>query len=109
MQLVCEGLKKQSGDMYGGAHYITSADVTAQGKAIHEAAVKFGDGKTLPFAPCKRYYNPWGSDEDGSKIRMYGCRLHSDLREKRVRSEGYRAGEKNLEEFWGEVPERPNK
>jgi len=95
--------------MYGGAHYITSADVTAQGKAIHEAAVKFGDGKTLPFAPCKRYYNPWGSDGDGSRIRMYGCRLHSDLREKRVRSEGYRAGEKNLEKFWGEDMQRPKK
>ncbi len=32
--------------------------MTPQGRAIKEAAVKFGDGKTLPFAPCKKGYIP---------------------------------------------------
>jgi hypothetical protein len=69
--------------MYGGSHYIQSADATAQGKAIAKAAQKFGDGKTLPFPPCKRYYNPYLEEENGVKKEMYACRLHHELRKKR--------------------------
>ena len=41
-----------TGDMYGGSHYIMSAaaELTPQGKAILEAAQKFGDGKSLPVS-----------------------------------------------------------
>jgi hypothetical protein len=87
--------------MYGGGHYIQSADATAQGKAIAKAAHKFGDGKTLPFPPCKRYYNPY-LEENGVKKEMYACRLHHELRKKRVmREKGvWRGGEKRLDEFW---------
>mmetsp|Transcript_10842 Transcript_10842/g.19188 ORF Transcript_10842/g.19188 Transcript_10842/m.19188 type:complete len:138 (-) Transcript_10842:154-567(-) len=86
--------------MYGGNHYIISAaaDLTPQGRAISEAASKFGDGKTLPFLPCKRYFNPHA--ENGS--RMFACRLHNELRMKRLKKEGgkWRDGEKHLDEFW---------
>ena len=85
--------------MYGGSHYIQSAaaNLTDQGKAILEAAKKFGDGKTLPFAPCKRYYNPYYS-----KIKMYACRLHNEKRKKRLKKEAgqWRKGEKHLDSFW---------
>lgn len=75
-----------------------AADLTPQGRAILEASSKFGDGKTLPFTPCKKYYNPFS--ENGT--RMYACRLHSDLRMKRLKKEGgiWRDGEKRLDEFW---------
>mmetsp|Transcript_7189 Transcript_7189/g.17525 ORF Transcript_7189/g.17525 Transcript_7189/m.17525 type:complete len:151 (+) Transcript_7189:298-750(+) len=46
--------------------------MTLQGRAIKRAAIDFGDGKTLPFAPCKRGYAPWvevrpKSRSDGAK------------------------------------------
>ena len=124
--------------MYGGGHYVMSAarDMTPQGKAIWNAACVFGDGKSLPFAPCKRYYNPYsfcftdnGNGEDGEytdkdedvggggggkkkkkkmnkqkKERMYACRIHNDLRKKRLKREGgkWRGGEKALDDFWME-------
>lgn len=87
--------------MYGGSHYIQSADLTAQGRAIVKTAQRFGDGKTLPFPPCKRYYNPY-LEVDGVKTKMYACRLHHELRKKRVMKEKgvWRCGEKRLDEFW---------
>lgn len=94
------GWPLKTGDMYGGGHYIASAaaHITPQGHAIFEASSKFGDGKTLPYPPCKRYYNPFA--EDGR--RMYACRLHSELRMKRLKKEGWkwRGGEKPLYDFW---------
>ena len=90
--------------MYGGNHYIASTDTTAQGRAIVAAAVKFGDGRTLCFTPCKRYYNPYSYSIDRGdgkrRVRMYGCRLHSEARERRVKKEGWRAGEKRTSDFW---------
>ncbi|KAL7438239.1 hypothetical protein ACHAXM_006103 [Skeletonema potamos] len=97
--------------MYGGSHYIQSAaaDMTDQGRAILEAAQKFGDGKTLPFPPCKRYYNPYSEiKHDGeNKTRMYACRLHNEQRKKRLKKEGgqWRKGEKHLDFFWTENEE----
>eukprot|EP00571_Detonula_confervacea_P009286 CAMPEP_0172322670 /NCGR_PEP_ID=MMETSP1058-20130122/46545_1 /TAXON_ID=83371 /ORGANISM="Detonula confervacea, Strain CCMP 353" /LENGTH=123 /DNA_ID=CAMNT_0013038477 /DNA_START=330 /DNA_END=701 /DNA_ORIENTATION=+ len=83
-----------------------AADLTPQGRAILEAASKFGDGKTLPFTPCKKYYNPFS--ENGTP--MYACRLHSDLRMKRLKKEGgkWRGGEKHLDDFWKDKKERKN-
>lgn len=93
--------------MYGGNHYIISAaaDSTPQGRAISKAASKFGDGKTLPFPPCKRYYNPHAENGD----RMYACRLHNELRMKRLKKEGgiWRRGEKPLDDFWSHRKEGP--
>lgn len=114
--------------MYGGNHYVTSATAlakggvdgrgggtaaaaaysTPQGMAIKEAATKFGDGKTLPFLPCKRFYNPYGVDKDtGKRVRMYACRLHHEKRLRRVMKEGgkWRGGEKPLDFFWSEYDE----
>jgi hypothetical protein len=102
---VC-GYPLHNGDMYGGAHYIQSAssDLTPQGRAIQEAAVKFGDGKSLPFPPCKRYYNPYSvCKTTGRRRKMYACRLHNELRMKRVSKEGrWRDGEKQLDWFWND-------
>ena len=46
------GWPLNTGDMYGGSHYIKSAaaDLTPQGRSILEAAWKFGDGKSLPVS-----------------------------------------------------------
>ena len=80
-----------------------AADMTDQGRAILNAAKKFGDGKTLPFPPCKKYYNPYSEiNEDGVKTRLYACRLHNEQRKKRLKKEGgrWRKGEKHLDFFW---------
>ena len=71
--------------------------MTPQGRAIMEASVKFGDGETLPFTPCKKGYIPV---IDG--LRMYACRLHNEDRKKRLAKENgkFRRGEMNLEHFW---------
>lgn len=73
------------------------ATLTAQGIAIREAACHFGDGKTLPFSPCKRGYIPV---VDGG--RKFACHLHHKMREKRFNEEGgkFRLGEKPLTDFW---------
>jgi len=57
---VC-GYPTRNGDLYGGGHYIelSSATLTIQGRAIKEASMKFGDGNTLPFTPCKKGYKPY--------------------------------------------------
>ena len=34
------------------------------------------------------------------RVRMYGCRLHSEARERRVKKEGWRTGEKRTSDFW---------
>ncbi|KAG7336545.1 hypothetical protein IV203_029204 [Nitzschia inconspicua] len=80
---VC-GYPTNGGDLYGGAHYLpsASASLTLQGKAIQQAAVDFGDGKTLPFTPCKKGYQPLIKGK-----RMVACLLHNAHREKRLQKE----------------------
>ena len=95
-----------------------AAEATPQGRAIAEAARKFGDGKTLPFPPCKRYYNPY-SETNVTTTRMYACRLHNDARSSRLKREGkWRDGEKHLDFFWqgdcnkgatDKAPDKPTK
>ena len=91
--------------MYGGSHYIMSAaaDITPQGKAILEATRRFGgkDSHSLPFPPCKKYYNPYCKE---TSERLFACRLHNDMRKKRLKKENWkwRPGEKNLDMFWTE-------
>lgn len=79
--------------------YIDSscAQLTPQGRSIKAVAVKFGDGETLPFTPCKKGYIPMVNGE-----KMYACRIHHKERMKRLVKEGgrYRAGEKKLDDFW---------
>lgn len=89
--------------MYSSPQQSAAADMTDQGRAILKAAQKFGDGKTLPFPPCKKYYNPYTEiNEDGVKTRLYACRLHNKQRMKRLKKEGgrWRKGEKHLDFFW---------
>jgi hypothetical protein len=59
--------------------------------------MKFGDGATLPFTPCKKGYNPVA----GSRP-MYACPLHDKQRRRRVTKEGgiFRKGEVDLNSFW---------
>jgi hypothetical protein len=92
-----------SGDLYGGGHYIDSsaATMTLQGRAIKQAAIDFGDGKTLPFTPCKKGYIPIINGKE-----MVACQYHNTKREKRLAKEDgkVRAGEADPEKlFWSKV------
>ena len=79
--------------------YVPSSctQLTPQGIAIKDAAVRFGNGQTLPFSPCKRGYIPIVGGE-----RKYACHLHHEQRMKRVKKEGglFRKGEEDLSRFW---------
>ena len=87
------------GDLYGGAHYMqsSSADMTPQGRAIRDASVRFGDGRTLPFTPCKKGFIPFVHGE-----RKFACPLHNKERRRRVMSAGgaFREGELDLHILW---------
>ena len=77
----------------------TQIGCTPQGRAIQKVCHQFGDGCTLPFAPCKKGYEPI---QKQTKQRMYACYLHDKHRKKRIQKEGgkYRLGEVSLEPFW---------
>lgn len=92
--------------MYGGSHYsqLCSTNMTPQGKAMKDAADRFGDGKTLPFTPCKKGYIPVVNGE-----RKYACPLHNAARKRRViRDKGrFRDGEVDLNKvFWKSFSQR---
>lgn len=93
------GYPTSKGDLYGGAMYLASSctTLTLQGRVIKEAAVKFGDGETLCFTPCKKGFIPEIND-----VRMYACPLHHKERAKRINKDGgkFRAGEMNFNVFW---------
>ena len=91
------------GDLYGGSHYsrLCSSTMTPQGRAVHDATTKFGDGKTLPFTPCKKGYIPFHVK---TGERLCACLYHNKARRKRlIRKKGlfaFRAGEVDLRIFW---------
>ena len=89
----------QTGDLYGGAHYLqsSSANLTPQGRAIQQASRRFGNGRTLPFTPCKKGFIPHVNGE-----RRYACPLHHQARRRRVVSNegGFRPGELDLHVLW---------
>ena len=105
---VCGYPTRSGGDLYGGAWVgVQSAaaegrDATPQGLAIKNASIRFGDGRTLPYPPCKRGYIPIVRG-----VRMYGCHIHHEARMKRVRKEDgkFRRGEQNLAAYWGSQSE----
>eukprot|EP00980_Cylindrotheca_fusiformis_P011971 scaffold2830_cov131-Cylindrotheca_fusiformis.AAC.92 len=78
--------------------------MTLQGKAIKQAAIDFGDGKTLPFTPCKKGFIPLLGEE-----RRYACPLHNKAREKRLNKEKgkFRPGEVDLNIFWSRSQDEP--
>ena len=89
-----------NGDLYGGAMYIESADISPQGIAIREATAKWGS----ELKTCKYKFQPTGSD--GRK--RYGCHLHSILRERRVkRAGGPRPEWESFDQFWGSSTMEP--
>ena len=72
--------------------------MTVQGRAIKQAAIDFGDGRTLPFTPCKKGYAPV---VDG--VQKVACSLHEEARRKRLsrESEQRRKGEVDpMATFW---------
>lgn len=71
--------------------------MTPQGRAIKQAAVDFGNGRTLPFTPCKKGFIPVVGNE-----RKVACPLHNIAREKRLAKEQgkFRKGEIDLNFFW---------
>jgi hypothetical protein len=64
---------------------------------MQAVALRFGDGETLPFTPCKKGFKPIA----GSRP-MYACPLHDKERRRRVTKEGgiFRKGEVDLNVFW---------
>ena len=75
--------------------------MTPQGRAIKKAGMDFGDGKSLPFTPCKKGYIPMVNGK-----RMVACPLHNKARTKRLEKEKgqFRKGEVDLEEtYWSIV------
>lgn len=78
----------------------SAACMTLQGKAIKQAAVDFGNAKTLPFTPCKMGFVPVIGEE-----RRYACPLHNKAREKRLAEEEgkFRLGEVDLNVFWSKA------
>lgn len=72
--------------------------MTPQGRAIQLASIRFGNGKTLPFTPCKKGYIPINAIGK----HMCACPLHETARRERLESEGltFRKGEVNLNNFW---------
>ena len=81
--------------------------MTPQGRAIAEASCRFGDGRTLPFTPCKKGYLPFVSTtktnggptaiaiaaaaaaSDTNQQRV-ACPLHEEARRKRLAKESNR-------------------
>jgi len=81
------------------------ASLTAQGRAIKDAAVRFGDGATLPFTPCKKGFIPVSTSGE----RMYACPIHNVKRKKRfvTEKEQFRKGERELYDLWDKKAEEP--
>ena len=96
---VCGYPTSSRGDLYGGSHYtqLASSTMTPQGQAMKEVTIKFGDGCTLPYTPCKKGYIPMVNGE-----KRYACSLHHKDRLRRLNKEGgkLRKGEMNLKYFW---------
>lgn len=65
----------------------SAATMTLQGRAIKQAAIDFGDGKTLPFTPCKKGYIALLMEGD-TVIQKVACPLHEKARRKRLAKEG---------------------
>jgi hypothetical protein len=76
--------------------------MTLQGRAVQAAAQMFGNGKTLPFTPCKKGYVPVHS---GTNEIMFACRLHNEARRRRLLAENnvFRPGEVDLNMFWSKL------
>jgi hypothetical protein len=62
--------------------------MTLQGRAIKRASVDFGDGRTLPFTPCKKGYIAVVALGGGKAVRRVACPLHEKARRRRLASEG---------------------
>mmetsp|Transcript_4530 Transcript_4530/g.10338 ORF Transcript_4530/g.10338 Transcript_4530/m.10338 type:complete len:137 (-) Transcript_4530:1891-2301(-) len=78
--------------------------MTLQGRAIRRASIDFGDGKTLPFCPCKRGYMPTKINTNTkTNVKMVACSFHEQARRKRLARERgkLRGGEADPNElFW---------
>jgi hypothetical protein len=74
--------------------------MTQQGRAIKTATCKFGDGKTLPYTPCKKGYIPFHKT---TGQRLYACTYHNKARRKRLLQKNmitFRSGEVDLNICW---------
>jgi hypothetical protein len=75
--------------------------MTPQGHAMHKVTRIFGDGKTLPFTPCKKGYVPVHGK---TGEQMLACPHHNSARRKRLLGQNddltFRSGEVDLRIFW---------
>jgi len=106
---VC-GYPLPGGEQYGGSMFIKSAaNDTLQGKAIQSINERWATTKnfknwvgteTIGIPVCKKKYAPFDFKRvvlsDGTVevkvVRMYGCALHSSLREDVIKKYGTRKG-----------------
>mmetsp|Transcript_3282 Transcript_3282/g.4904 ORF Transcript_3282/g.4904 Transcript_3282/m.4904 type:complete len:87 (-) Transcript_3282:583-843(-) len=74
--------------------------MTKQGRAIFKASVDFGNGKTLPFMPCKKGYMPRNTKTGEFQV---ACPLHNELRKSRLNKEKNkcRPGEVDVQDVFG--------
>ncbi len=106
---VC-GYPLSGGEQYGGSMFIKSAaNDTLQGRAIQSINERWAINKnfknwtgteTIGIPVCKKKYSPFDFrkrvEEDGrvyvEVFRMYGCSVHSHMREKIIKKYGVRKG-----------------
>ena len=91
------------GEQYGGSMFIKSAAMdTLQGKAMQAVNEKWGgwNGRwsgreTIGIPVCKKKYAPFAFKNKNGVVtveRMFGCRLHSDIRKEKINAHGVRRG-----------------
>lgn len=97
---VC-GYPTARGDLYGGSHYLASAQDAAglQAQATALALARWGEGEVgrevISHPVCKGKYRPWGPNGE----QLFGCFRHSAARKKRIERAGLREGWVSFEQW----------
>ena len=96
--------------VYGECRGVLSRSI--QGDAIREACRKFGvSGRragddVIPFPVCHQPYHPFGVDENGIKVKRYGCAAHNAKRASFIRKFGVNKKWESFAQFHS-VKKRP--
>ena len=100
---VCGYPVGNGGEQYGGSMFIKSAATdTLQGRAIQAVNEKWGgwNGRwlgreTIGIPVCKKKYAPFSFKTENGVVkveRMFGCRMHSEIRKEKINEHGVRKG-----------------